>query len=75
MTGTVNPFVQLTHSNLRQPIDILAHNIFFWYYSEGHKCTIVLSVGQAAVGVLESPQQVKEAVSATLQAQKTQQSI
>ena len=48
-----------THAILKQPISVVPSQLFSFYYSETQKATILLSIGQTAIPVLESVNEIK----------------
>ena len=68
---TTLPLLEVTHALLKQPISVMATQLFSFYYSESQKATILLSIGQTAIPVLESPDEIKMRLSRLQQANNT----
>jgi hypothetical protein len=49
-----------THANLNTPIEVVAGQVFSYYYSNSHKCVLLLAVGGAMIPVAESMEEVRE---------------
>jgi hypothetical protein len=54
--------IQLTHANNKQPIYVSRELIFSYYFSQGHKSTVLLASGGAMLPVLESPETIKQLI-------------
>ena len=55
----MNLLLEATHAILKQPISVVPSQLFTFYYSESQRATILLSIGQTAIPVLESPDEIK----------------
>lgn len=56
-------FIELTHANTKATIVVVASQVFSFYFSEGHKCTLVLSAGGALLPVKESSEEIRKLLS------------
>lgn len=50
--------IQFTHANFKTPIYVSRELIFSYYYSQGHKSTVLLASGGAMIPVQESPEEI-----------------
>lgn len=55
-------FIEFQHANLNQKVYLARALIFAYYYSETHKCTLVIATGGATVPVKESVDEVLKKV-------------
>jgi hypothetical protein len=53
-------FIELTHANTNKKIVVSKPLIFAFYFSETHKCTLILATGGAMLPVKESEDEIKE---------------
>lgn len=51
--------LSFTHANLHTPIEVIKEQIFSFYYSQSHKCVLLLAAGGAMIPVAESMEQVR----------------
>jgi hypothetical protein len=56
--------ISLTHANLNTVVEVVAVQVFAYYYSQTHKATLVLAVGGAMLPVKESVDEVKAKIEA-----------
>jgi hypothetical protein len=52
-------FIEVTHANNGQIVYLPVALIFAFYYSEGHKCTLITASGGAMVPVKETVDEIK----------------
>lgn len=52
-------FIEVTHANQHTKVYVPVTQIFAYYYSEGHKATLLLATGGAMLPIKESPDEVK----------------
>jgi hypothetical protein len=52
-------FIAVTHANNNSIVYIPVNQIFAYYYSEGHKATLLVATGGAMIPVKESVDEVK----------------
>lgn len=52
-------FIEVTHANNNSKIYVPVTQIFAYYYSEGHKATLLLATGGAMLPVKETVDEIK----------------
>jgi hypothetical protein len=50
--------LKFIHANTEAPVQLVAEQVFGWYYSSGQRCSLILSTGGAMVPVKETVEEI-----------------